>query len=258
MLTRKHIKLMAEDGGGAASSASPAAMSAPSGDSAAPAAATATPSAAAAAPSSPTSGAQQSSTGSQATGATPSEPAAQAATSEPAPAASTNADGEGTTPAGAPEAYTFTAPEGLALDDAVIADFSRVAKELNLTQDAAQKLVSELAPKLAEQTLAAQTQAYQAQVESWLTATKSDKEIGGDKLNENLAVAKKALDAFGTPELRKYLDDTGLGNHPEIVRAFYKVGQAISEDRMVPSGAQGAQAGGLSAKSVLYGDGVKK
>ena len=38
---------------------------------------------------------------------------------------------------------------------------------------------------------------------------------------------------FGTPELRDVLNMTGLGNHPEIIRAFYRAGKAISEDAFV-------------------------
>ena len=64
----------------------------------------------------------------------------------------------------------------------------------------------------------------------------ADKEFGGDKLNENLALASKAMDAFATPELKQVLDQTGLGNHPELIRAFVRVGRQISEDRLVPGG----------------------
>jgi hypothetical protein len=75
-----------------------------------------------------------------------------------------------------------------------------------------------------------------------LTSSKTDQEFGGEKLSENLSVAKKALDAFGTPELRKLLDDSGLGNHPEVIRMMYRAGKAISEDRFV-GGSPGGQKG---------------
>ena len=67
----------------------------------------------------------------------------------------------------------------------------------------------------------------------WVSAARADKEFGGDKLQENLATANKALEAFATPELRAWLVETGAGNHPEVIRAFYRIGQAISEDRFV-------------------------
>ena len=137
-------------------------------------------------------------------------------------------------PEGAPESYEFKAEEGQAFDDQVIGAFSEVAKELNLSQDAAQKVLDKMAPVIASRQ-AEQISAAQA---AWTESAKTDKEYGGEKLTENLAVAKQALDQFGTPELRTLLNESGLGNHPEIIRAFYRAGKAISQDRFV-SGAGG-------------------
>jgi hypothetical protein len=69
--------------------------------------------------------------------------------------------------------------------------------------------------------------------DDWRQQATTDKEFGGDQLNANLAVAKKAMDAFGTPELTKLLNESGLGNHPEVIRVFYRAGKAISEDGFV-------------------------
>lgn len=138
-------------------------------------------------------------------------------------------DGKGDAPQGAPEKYEFTAPEGKEFDAEVIGQFSDIAKELNLTQEAAQKLVETMGPKIAERQM--------AQVEmvrnEWAQQAQSDKEFGGDKLQENLAVAKKALDSFGTPELRALLNESGLGNNPEVIRFMFRAGKAISEDTFV-------------------------
>jgi hypothetical protein len=149
------------------------------------------------------------------------------------------ADGakDGDKPTGAPENYEdFKAPEGAALDAEVATEFKGLAKELNLSQDAAQK-VADLGGKLAQKWAGQQTEAIQKAQAEWINGTKTDKEIGGDQLPANLAVAKKALDTFGTPELRTLLNESGLGNHPEIIRAFYRAGKAISEDRVLTGGA---------------------
>lgn len=139
-------------------------------------------------------------------------------------------------PQGAPEAYEFKAPEGSTLDDAVIGQFSEVAKELNLTQDAAQKILDKMAPAMA----ARQAEQVEAIRTGWADEARVDKEFGGDKLDENLGTAKRALDQFGTPELRTLLKETGMGNHPEVIRFMYRAGKAISEDGFVPGGRQGA------------------
>lgn len=136
-------------------------------------------------------------------------------------------------PAGAPEKYTFTAPEGQTYDPQVLEEFSAAAKNANLTQDAAQKLIEKMAPAIAAR--------QQAQIESiqktWADTSSADKEIGGEKFEENLAVARKALSTFATPEMRKLLGDTGLQHHPEVLRMLYRVGKAISEDGYVTNSA---------------------
>lgn len=151
-------------------------------------------------------------------------------------------------PEGAPEKYEFEAPEGAEFDGEVIGKFSEVAKELNLTQDAAQKILSSVAPVIQ----ARQAEAIQEARSAWLSDAKADKEFGGDKLVENLSVAKKALDAFGTPELRSLLDETGLGNHPELIRVLYRAGKAISEDRFVPAQGSGGPSGSKDFAKSLY------
>ena len=178
------------------------------------------------------------------------------------PAANTDGDkgGEaGDKPAGAPEKYEFKAPEGTSLNEAVVAEFSTVAKELGLSQDAAQKVIDKLAPTIAKQNATAMSQAINSATTAWAEATRADKDIGGEKLDENLAVARKALDRFGTPELRKLLgkfdpkdnpSGTGLGNHPEIIKAFLKAGKAISEDKFVPGGTAPTKGERSAAKSL--------
>lgn len=104
-------------------------------------------------------------------------------------------------------------------------------------------------PKILAGVQQRQAEAWQAQTEQWAADVKADKEIGGDKLTTNLSAAQRALDQFGTPELKEYLEGTGLGNHPELVKAFIKIGKAMSEDGMVDGSNQGQR----SAAEVLYG-----
>ncbi|HBS3259297.1 peptidase [Klebsiella pneumoniae] len=149
---------------------------------------------------------------------------------------------------GAPEKYEFQAGEGVELDAEALKDFEPVARELNLTNEQAQKLVDAY-PKILAGVQQRQADAWQAQTEEWAATVKADKEIGGDKLTANLGVAQRALDTFGTPALKEYLNGTGLGNHPELVKAFVKVGKAMSEDGVVT----GKESGQRSAAEVLYG-----
>lgn len=151
-------------------------------------------------------------------------------------------------PEGAPEKYEFKAGEGVELDTEALKDFEPVARELNLTNEQAQKLVDAY-PKILAGVQKRQAEAWQAQTEQWAADVKADKEIGGDKLTANLSAGQRALDQFGTPELKEYLNATGLGNHPALVKAFIKVGKAMSEDKVVTGG---HESGGSDLISAFY------
>jgi len=157
-------------------------------------------------------------------------------------------DGKDKKPEGAPEAYEFKAAEGVDLDTDALKDFEPVARELNLTNEQAQKLVDAY-PKILAGVQQRQADAWQATTEQWAADVKADKEIGGDKLTGNLSAAQRALEQFGSPELKEYLNTTGLGNHPDLVKTFIKIGKAMSEDGMV----SGKETGQRSAAEVLYG-----
>lgn len=170
----------------------------------------------------------------------PAPAAAPAPAPAAAPAAAPAGDAPKDAPAGAPEKYEdFKSAEGVALDPAVMGQFSEVAKELNLPQDKAQMVLDKMLPKM-QARQGEQVKEFYSDIggtpDGWVAAAQADKEFGGDKLKENLALAVKARDAFGSPELTKLLNKTGLGNHPEIIRAFYRAGKAIGEDRLVVGG----------------------
>lgn len=152
-------------------------------------------------------------------------------------------------PEGAPEKYEFKAAEGQELDSAALEQFEPIARELNLSNEQAQKMVDLYGTKILPMVQQQQAEAWQKTTEQWAADVKADKEIGGDKLTSNISVAQRALDTFGTPELKEYLTASGLGNHPELVKAFVKIGKAMSEDGMVT----GKEAGQRSAAEVLYG-----
>lgn len=146
----------------------------------------------------------------------------------------------------APEKYEFKTAEGQELDAEAVKAFEPIAKELNLSNEQAQKLVdvygSKIMPKVVEQ----QAAQWQQQIEQWAEQVKADKDLGTDA---SIGAAQKAMDKFGSPELKQYLNETGLGNHPELVRIFANIGKAMSEDGLVTGNSGGAK----SAADVLFG-----
>lgn len=180
-----------------------------------------------------------------------------AAVTDPAPAAAVPADpsplGDAivTDPAPAPAAdpastdpkpaeaivYDFELPEGLELDAEIGAKFKDFATAKNLSKEDAQALLNmslELETKKAK--------AFEQTKSQWATESEADTEFGGTQFKENLAVANKALDAFGTPELKSLLKSTGFGNHPEVIRAFVKIGRSVGEDKLIVRGTNTPQA----------------
>lgn len=156
--------------------------------------------------------------------AQPAAPPPASAPQAPEAQASAPATGqpEATRPEGAPEAYQpFDVPDGLPVDEGLMGEFATLAKELNLSQEAAQKLVS------------FQAKAALQERDAWYAASQADAEFGGQHLKTNLETALRAVDAFGTPELKRLLVDTGLGDHPEVIRMFYRAGKTLAPDRIV-------------------------
>jgi hypothetical protein len=164
--------------------------------------------------------------------------------------------GESTTgkPQGAPEKYEFKAPEGLTYNQAVTDAWSAVAKSLNLPQEAAQQHLDAMA-KAVEASGVARAEAER---NSWKESATSDKEFGGDakKLAANLGVAHKAYAKYATEGLTKLLNETRLGDHPEVIRWFYRAGKDLSVDDVV-TGSPPSAAPKSDAK-LFYGDVTKK
>lgn len=171
------------------------------------------------------------------------DPAAPAATVVTDPAAKPAADV-------APEKYTdFTVPKDQELAPDVATEIGTLAKELNLSQDKAQK-VFDTAAKLAAKGAEAQQAVISSVHAGWIAEVRADKEVGGDKLAANLATAKAAMEASTTPQLRMLLEKTGLGNNVEVIRHFLKIAPAFKEGTHVPGGL--APTGDKSAAKVLY------
>ena len=156
---------------------------------------------------------------------------------DPSPSESLDKDAVKDDEPAAPESYKdFEVPEGSEsqFGESVIAKFGGVAKEVGLSQEQAQKLIDTLAPAQSE---AQQTHVSNA-MKRWETESREDAEVGGENYRSSLASARRAVDRFGTPELKTLLtgQSTRLANHPEVLRLLTRVGQAISPDRSLVSG----------------------
>lgn len=151
--------------------------------------------------------------------------------------------GEESAPEGAPEAYAeFQLPEGMPVDQGFLDQTKAVFKEANLSQEKAQKLVD----LMVERDKRVEEAQY-AQADQW-----AQEFMKSPTAKQDLAYAAKARE-FCTPGVREMLKDPRIGNNPEILATFAKIGKMLSEDQMVEAGARGGTSE-KSAADVLFGD----
>jgi hypothetical protein len=129
------------------------------------------------------------------------------------------------------EKYEFTRPtlpEGINYDEAQEGAFRTMAHEIGLSQAQAEKLYGFYHQNILD--------SYKEYVN---TATKAKEEAEtelkkewGDQYNGNLEVAKRAMREFGGEEIAKFMEGSGLGNNPLLVKLFNQIGKAMLEDNL--------------------------
>jgi hypothetical protein len=158
-----------------------------------------------------------------------------AATTADAADSAIGSDGAQSAAPAVPERYEL-ALEGMTIDPALVEAADPVLRDLGLSNEAANKLLP-VAQKVQEATreavLSQLADAGAAQKKAWLDAFVADPEIGGAKREETQGLAAKALDALGFAAghpFRDALNETGFGNHPDMIRAFRRLGEMVGED----------------------------
>lgn len=135
----------------------------------------------------------------------------------------------------APERYDLTL-EGFSIDPDLVQNADPVLREIGLSNEAANKLLPVARDIMArtQDMLTRQIQdAAAIQKKAWYDAFVADPEIGGGRRSETEHLAAKALDALGYRDghpFRQALNDSGFGNHPDMIRAFRRLGEVIGED----------------------------
>lgn len=149
-----------------------------------------------------------------------------------------------------PEKYDLKLTEGSLLKPADLDKIASYAKERGLSNEAAQELThreDQAVRSFAE----SQRQQLLSKSQEWMKASESDAEIGGVEFKRNVELAKRVVSRFGSESLNKTLNETGLGNHPELVKLLFKIGKSMSADQLVIPGAQPSNK--RSIEDVFYG-----
>lgn len=89
------------------------------------------------------------------------------------------------------------------------------------------------------------------QIKDWDAEARNDKEFGGSKFDASFQNANKAVETWGSPEMRDLLDQTGLGSHPEFFKFCARAGAALAEGPVLNPSGGGAKKNFANA---VYGD----
>lgn len=93
---------------------------------------------------------------------------------------------------------------------------------------------------------AAQTQQQQERVQQRTEAEAGLRKEWGERYDQNIALALKAVEVFGGKELADHLETNGLGNDPMLVRVFASMGKIVSEHNIGAKGMSGPGSGQMT------------
>lgn len=128
------------------------------------------------------------------------------------------------------EEYSVTPPEGGLLDEEVINSFRELAHKNGILPRQAQEILNWYNGVLTEQNSQMQINT-QTQISE---ATETLKNEWGVGFEGKVAQARAAVKEFGGQELLDVLNQSGLGNNVQVIKAFANIGNKILEDKALP------------------------
>lgn len=138
-----------------------------------------------------------------------------------------------------PKEYKLVLPQGQEVAPEDLERLTNFAREKGLSEEQAQALLEyELSGRKAF--VEAQKRALAEQVTSWAKELETDKEVGGEKFNENIELARRFIAENAPPEFMKALNETGFGNYPPLVRFIVRLARKAAPDNMGAPQTQGA------------------
>ncbi|MGE4194714.1 MAG: hypothetical protein AB7E51_15110 [Pseudodesulfovibrio sp.] len=143
------------------------------------------------------------------------------------------------------EEEPYEVPEGMQLDKEALDMAMPLFEELGLNRESQQELVT-LYSKLVQKAEDRQVTELNEKRAEWR------KEIQKDpKHAENLAHAKRALNAFADEGFAAMVKGSWMGDNPDVIGFLSKIGQSLGNDSFVKGGGGG---GPKRAEDVLFDD----
>ncbi len=127
-------------------------------------------------------------------------------------------------------------------------------KKLDLDQGSAQELVGLWEQHTRELDKRA-NDAHATMVADWKSKGQSDPEFGGARYQQTTSEAQALVARYGDPELTQFLETTGIGNHPGLLRMFARIGKHFSEANIISPTGDGGTGGKQPLEKLLWGSG---
>lgn len=149
-------------------------------------------------------------------------------------------------------------PDGFeSIDAAALEAATPLMREFGVPDDRAQDFINQAAPVItgmierAVNAGAEQAQQNRAElIRGWADEVQNDPTYGGANLGRTQAEAARVMDALFPDTFRSFLKETGLGNHPDMVRGMARVAQVTQEGDFITEG--GAPKVELKTHQKLY------
>lgn len=125
--------------------------------------------------------------------------------------------------------YDFTAaqlPEGVEVPEATQLAIRGALHQSGLNNAQAESVYNFITGQMAES-----AEGIQAEEKEFRDATEAKlKEQWGDTYPEKLAIAKRAVEVLGDDDILQYMEDSGLGDDPILIKFFAEIGDKLLED----------------------------
>jgi hypothetical protein len=165
-----------------------------------------------------------------------------------APAATPPAEVAPPAPVAPPTYESFKLPEGVALEEAKVGEFTKMLGEFEVANKADHAQVQAFGQRMVDLFIAEQQRQQNSLVESftkirdtWKSEIKADPVFGGDKYTETVKDAGRLIQEYGgTAEeiasLQHMLRITGAGDHPGLIKLIARAGATLAkEGKPVPA-----------------------
>ncbi len=126
--------------------------------------------------------------------------------------------------------YQLRMPDWVRLDAELLTSAVPLLKEAGISSDQAEKLVP-FVTQVQERFQQTQLDYFSELRKSWNQEARADHETGGENWNETMRLAGVALRAGGAADMnhetRQVLNESGVGDHPAMIRLFRNIGRRL-------------------------------